>query len=73
MFIDELMEELRGLPFHEQQLMISLNRLVIKEYKKNSQNSNHTEALAKLEKLYDMVEKSINDNYEDSIDTVKSK
>lgn len=73
MFIDELMEELRGLPFHEQQLMIKLNKLIIKEYRKNRQNSGHTEAFSKLEKLYDMVEKGINDNYEDSIDTVKSK
>lgn len=73
MFIDELMDELRGLPFHEQQLMIKLNKLIIQEYRRNRQGSNHTEALAKLEKLYDMVEKSINDNYEDSIDTVKSK
>jgi hypothetical protein len=53
--------------------MIKLNKLIIKEYRKNRQNSGHTEAFSKLEKLYDMVEKGINDNYEDSIDTVKSK
>lgn len=73
MFINELMDELHGLPYHEQQLMVKLNRLILIEYRKNCTNLGRSEAFIKLEKMYGLIEKSIDDNYDDSIDTVKSK
>ena len=73
MFINELMNELRDLPYNEQQLMAKLNKLILMEYKKNCSSLGQSEALAKLKKMYDIIEKSFDNNLGDSIDTVKSK
>jgi len=73
MFLEKLIEEIRDLPYQEQQLMIKINQLILKEYRKSDTSLSRSKALANLEMTYAELEKIINCNHENSIDTGKCK
>jgi len=73
MFLEKLLDDIRDLPYQEQQLMIKINQLILKEYKRKSTDLGRVKALNNLEKVYSDLENIIDGNFENSIDTIKCK
>ena len=67
MFLDELFDKMRRLPFNEQQLFIKMNVLLIESYKKNRKYFGENEAIKELYDLYDYIENmtKVSDNNND--------